>query len=133
MLAAAGLGAILRVDLKHSSGITRYATFTTFEIGSETDGYPLKVAGYLGDAGNSLSAHNGMKFSTKDRDQDTSESDNCALKYKGGWWFYACHQVSLNGPYPEAGDPLTSAFISWEKMTGEYGGITFSEMKMRYQ
>ena len=48
--------------------------------------------------GDSLQPHNGMKFTTKDQDNDTWNK-NCAVHYYGGWWFYDCHNCNLNGFY----------------------------------
>lgn len=45
-----------------------------------------------------MAIHNGMKFSTKDNDQDTW-ANHCAQRYQGAWWFHACHAVNLNGLY----------------------------------
>ena len=65
----------------------------TFRIEDEDQGYRLHISGYSGTAGNSLAgdgtpSHNGMKFSTWDRDNDKHwDNGNCALGYKGGWWF----------------------------------------------
>ena len=47
-------------------------------------GYRLHIGGYSGNAGDSMNYHNhnGMKFSTRDRDNDKS-SGNCAQAYNG--------------------------------------------------
>lgn len=46
----------------------------------------------------SFHAQNGMKFSTKDNDNDKWGS-NCAATYGNGWWFKNCHHSNLNGIY----------------------------------
>lgn len=45
-----------------------------------------------------MAGHNGMKFSTKDNDQDTWGS-HCSQRYQGAWWFEDCHAANLNGLY----------------------------------
>ncbi|KAL0175488.1 hypothetical protein M9458_027818, partial [Cirrhinus mrigala] len=46
-----------------------------------------------------LSYHNGMKFSTYDKDQDLY-GDNCALKLSlGGFWYNSCSYTNPTGPY----------------------------------
>jgi len=47
----------------------------------------------------SMASHNGKAFSTKDRDNDTAPSANCAINYKGAWWYHNCHGVNINGLY----------------------------------
>ena len=47
------------------------------------------MGGYTGNATDSLSAHNGYKFSTVDRNNDQApQCCPCAPAYGGGWWFY---------------------------------------------
>ena len=42
--------------------------------------------------------YNGMAFTTKDRDQDTS-GGNCAYRRLGAWWHGNCSVYNLNGRY----------------------------------
>ena len=56
-----------------------------------------------GDASDSLSFSNQEQFSTKDNDND-SYGSNCAVEWKGAWWYKNCHRSNLNGLYLGAGD-----------------------------
>ena len=47
-------------------------------------------------SGDQMAQHNGRRFTTKDRDQD-EHSGNCAVIYKGAWWYFWCHASNLNG------------------------------------
>ena len=44
----------LKVELEDWDGNTRYALYSTFEIGDRTENYKLTIAGYSGDAGNDI-------------------------------------------------------------------------------
>ena len=44
--------------------------FSDFYVGNEIVKYRLHVSGYNGNAGDRLNKHNGMQFSTADRDND---------------------------------------------------------------
>ena len=46
----------LRIDLKDFENETRYATYSTFEVASESLKYKLTVGGYVGDAGKNNSS-----------------------------------------------------------------------------
>ena len=137
MLAAPGKGAILRVNMSHreATHTWRHATYSLFEISSESDGYRLTVGGYSGDAGDSLTFQSGMKFSTKDKDQDT-DAGNCAKACVGGWWFKGapdggCHKSFLNALYPSSFQQNTY-HMSWYTMYDQYGNVDRTEMKLRY-
>ena len=86
----------LRADMKDFNGIMRYAKYTTFRVLDSSRKYQLNIAGYSGTAGDDLAYHNGMKFSTKDQDNDRYVQ-NCAVLYKGAWWYNNCHRSNLNG------------------------------------
>ena len=129
-LAGPGKGAILRVDLKHMSmpTVMKYACYRTFEVSDEGTEYKLKVGGYFGNAGDSLGYQNGMPFSTK----DYSPGRGCASSHKGAWWYNVCHESNLNGLYPYLGSPAEPKYMGWLSLKFDYGGIFFSEMKIRY-
>ncbi|XP_018518875.1 fibrinogen alpha chain [Lates calcarifer] len=98
---------MLKVELEDWEGGVASAEYMV-RVGSEEEGYPLHVSGYTGDAGDALVrpksdmasylSHNGMKFSTFDRDNDKWE-ENCAEMYGGGWWYNNCQSANLNGIY----------------------------------
>ena len=131
----------LRIDLSDWEGEERYAVYTGFRIGSEFDNFKLHLDGYVSADSNvddSLSYHNGMEFSTRDRDNDmdTRTGQSCAAKYggEGGFWFNSCKQVGANNPYASSSDgyqvhPVNR--IRWDAWHGiEYSLKTF-QMMMR--
>jgi len=65
----------LKFDLQSRSNPNNwyYAKYSTFRVLDETYGYKLEVAGYSGNAGYDAFGlrHNGLKFSTYDRDNVT--------------------------------------------------------------
>ncbi|XP_049305758.1 ficolin-1-like [Bactrocera dorsalis] len=89
----------LYIELQKYSGESYYARYSEFVVGGESEGYPLKILGtYAGTAGDSLTPHVGMKFTTRDQDNDLG-SENCAVYFKGAWWFKKCYHCHLNGRY----------------------------------
>ncbi|CAB4041184.1 Hypothetical predicted protein [Paramuricea clavata] len=122
---------ILRVDLTDFANDTAYAQYENFVVDSESEFYKLKVDTFSGNAGDSLIYHNGMKFSTKDQDNDHA-SVNCAVACKGSWWYNSCKYSNLNGQYFTTGEGETSnPGILWHywKSDGRY--MKKTEMKTR--
>ena len=120
----------LRVDLKDFDNEARYAKYSDFVIGDKSEKYFLTVGGYSGDAGDSLSEHNAHPFSTKDNDNDHS-SGSCADKFKGAWWYTACHHSNLNGLYLSGIHESHADGIEWRHWRGHYYSLKFAEMKFR--
>jgi len=112
----------LRVDLEAHDGRRVYAVYSTFRVEGEDADYQLWVGGYSGNASDSLSAHNGFKFSTVDRNNDEApKCCPCAPAYGGGWWFYSCFESNLNGEY--FATPDDNGYyrgIIWELWLGDY-------------
>jgi ficolin len=122
----------LRVDLEDFDGQKRYAEYYSITVSNEKDKYQLTVGAYLkGDAGDSLRVHDSMLFSTKDRDNDRSNTA-CAQLYNGAWWYNSCHQSNLNGGYLRGPHPtIYAAGVNWKTFRGEYYSLKTSEMKIR--
>ena len=72
-----------------AASVDRLCTLCTCRVENEENLYRLWVAGYTGNATDSLSAHNSYPFSTVDRNNDEApRCCPCAPAYGGGWWFY---------------------------------------------
>ena len=82
----------------------------------------------LGDA---MDYHNGRKFSTKDRDNDSSSSKFCAVKSHGAWWYGNCDYSNLNGNYLHGDTGDSKEGITWEMWKGDYYSLKSCDMKIR--
>ena len=67
----------VRFDLEDFEGESRYAEYKFFYVHHRSLSYKMEVNGYTGDAGDGFSVHNGMSFTTKDKDLDVWDR-NCA-------------------------------------------------------
>ncbi|XP_073697792.1 microfibril-associated glycoprotein 4-like [Garra rufa] len=119
---------MLRVDLEDFEGNKVSALYSSFSVDCETDGYQLHVSGFTdGGAGDSLSGHNGFKFSTFDKDQDVSDA-NCAKLFLGAFWYSNCHNSNPNGMYLWGEDPTIHAigavWSSWKNYAVSMKSIT---------
>uniref|UniRef100_A0A3P8ZGM5 Tenascin C n=1 Tax=Esox lucius TaxID=8010 RepID=A0A3P8ZGM5_ESOLU len=116
----------LRVDLR-DKGEVAYAQYDKFSISEPRSRYKVHVGGYSGTAGDSMTYHHGRPFSTYDHDNDIAVT-NCALSYKGAFWYKNCHRVNLMGRY---GDDSHSKGVNWFHWKGHEHSIEFAEMKIR--
>ncbi|GFU06555.1 hypothetical protein NPIL_592422 [Nephila pilipes] len=88
----------LHIDMWDMQDNYLYVEYETFRVRSEMDQYAIEISNHSGNASDALTSHNGMGFSTFDRDNDAS-SANCAVHHTGGWWYQHCHRADLNGRY----------------------------------
>ena len=85
----------------------------------------MSISGYSGasTAGESLTFHDGMRFTTRDNDNDVYGAGNCAdWVGGGGWWYEDCIWVNLNGLY------LSGDYTSppWGMCWITYKGLAYS-------
>ena len=105
------------------------AKYGKSKIGDEQVQYRLEVRSYSGTAGDSLTWHNNMAFSTKDRDNDRW-SRNCAVSLTGALWYNQCHYSNLNGKY--LGNVKgNSKGVDWWHFKRHSLSLKFTEMKLR--
>ncbi|XP_067431341.1 tenascin-like isoform X4 [Thunnus thynnus] len=116
----------VRVDMR-DGGESAFAQYDKFTIAEPRTRYKISIGAYSGTAGDSMTYHQGRPFSTYDNDNDIAVT-NCALSYKGAFWYKNCHRVNLMGKY---GDDSHSKGINWFHWKGHEHSIEFAEMKIR--
>ena len=83
------------------NGTKSYLHYNKFAIGPAEDQYPLNISGFdsigLTDPFDSGHPITGMKFSSRDRDNDFNIA-SCA-NHDGGWWYRSCSYIPLNDGY----------------------------------
>ena len=121
---------MIRFDLEDFNGNEAFAEYKVFYIDGENDNYRVHVSSYSGTAGDSFSRHNGMQFSTKDRDNDATSSFNCAVTYHGAWWYLHCHSTNLNGKYLNGSHTSYANGVNWLAYKGFYYSLKKTEMKV---
>jgi len=97
----------------------------------------LRVSGFdaaNSTGGDSLWYHDGMAFTTKDRDRDQGYGFNCAhVSGHGGNWFNGCHRANPTGLY--GGDRSVFAksdhFLEWRHWQGSHNYLSDFAMMIR--
>lgn len=146
----------LKVDMEDFDGQNVFAHYSSFAVGPEAEGYKLSLGSFVKGAagapsadsapiwqvnhpkpkngvsvstGDSLSGHNGMKFTTIDRDQDTHGS-NCAQLAYGAFWHYNCFGANPNGIYTWGPSPHAHG-VQWRTFKGLDTSLKTIVMKIR--
>ncbi|XP_019898879.2 fibrinogen beta chain isoform X1 [Esox lucius] len=144
------------MEMQDWSGSKVYAQYRQFTVQGEMTNYILSIDGYSGNAGNGLlegastlfgenrtmTIHNGMKFSTYDRDNDNwtpgDPSKQCSREDGGGWWYNRCHSANPNGRYYWGGSYTrnmakhgTDDGMVWMNWKGSWYSLKAMTMKIR--
>uniref|UniRef100_A0A669ECL9 Tenascin N n=1 Tax=Oreochromis niloticus TaxID=8128 RepID=A0A669ECL9_ORENI len=116
----------LRVDLGVGSE-RAYAVYDNFKIAPVKQKFKLTIGKYSGTAGDAMTYHQGLPWTTIDSDNDLALT-NCALSHRGAWWYKNCHLANLNGKW---GETRHSMGVNWEPWKGHLTSLDFTEMKIR--
>ncbi|XP_075141463.1 microfibril-associated glycoprotein 4-like [Leptodactylus fuscus] len=129
----------LQICVTDFENSTRCGIYDSFSLSisamdPEEDGYKLNIGAFqevdpktpLGDG---LRFHQGMNFSTFDKDRDTY-SGNCAELFKGASWYKDCHSANLNGLYLKGETKEYGKGLTWAAWRGQYYSMQASVMKI---
>ena len=122
----------MRIDMIDYKGIHKYAIYSSIAVHNTANKYRLDLEVYSGTAGDGMREacgssinHDGMPFSTHDRDNE-NDPGNCAQLYSAGWWYTrVCWCSNLNRPYNNNG------FMDRWYTFSSY--LKCSEMKLRFR
>jgi hypothetical protein len=93
--------------------------YSYLNIGDEAQSYAISIPD-----GNI----NGMKFTTKDRDNDNYPT-NCSDRFKSGWWYNACYLWKLTG---DLFNTVHGLGINFENLHSTFTqSISYGIMKIR--
>ena len=84
-----------------------------------------------GNSGDSLAYHRGLPFTTRDQHNDNKGGQNCAIKFKGAWWYKWCHKSNLNGLYHRGHHSSVADGVNWFHWKGYRYSLKRTEMKIR--
>ena len=128
----------LRIDMTDWQGQSKFVIYNNFRIASELDDYRISISGFntKSNTADSLTSHNGQKFSTFDVDNDDLPvniwNGNCAQTFHGAWWYSMCYNSNLNGKYYSGGivPRKVNDGVAWNSWNGCGKSLKFVEMKI---
>ena len=92
----------LRIDFTFTNETKSYLSYKSFSVGPANSQYQLSISGFTGVTTDPFAYVNGMKFTTKDSDND-KHGANCAVHADGGnaggWWHHSCSHIHVNHQY----------------------------------
>ena len=119
----------LRIDYMFANKTKGYLSYRYFRVGPASDNYRLSISAFSGNTTDPIIGTyslNGMKFTTKDIDNDIWGGGNCAILSDGGngggWWYRHCTNIHLNHQYNHWGTV---------HLNGQWHRLPFIEMKIR--
>ena len=117
----------LQIEVRQEDGTGQVWTYGYFVVDEPENNYTLHIGQAQGPSSDrdSMDNHNGIQFTTKDRDHDENTGLNCADDYTGGgWWYKSCGDSVLTGGH-------SNRNIYWGNERGATIYFSFVEMKLR--
>ena len=103
----------VQINLKKRHGTSTTLKYGHFVVDGPDNQYTLHVSDPKQSGFDFLGYHNGMKFSTRDKDND-KDSRHCAEVYHGGWWFNACYRMDLTESHTVGPRLYNAGFIPYD-------------------
>ncbi len=89
----------VEVEVSKTDGTKKVLSYGNFKVDGPSTSYTLHVSDKQYEGYDFFLIHNGMKFSTPDRDNDKSSGSCAAI---GGFWFNRCYRMHLTDmPKPQ--------------------------------
>ena len=121
----------LFIDIETFQGEPFTLKLQTFSIGDARSNYAIHFTGYSQSSDRVKqelisSGYTGMKFTTRDVDNDQLPNRNCASEmHSGGWWYNSCGSFSLNGNYEGDVTPtFTGIYVRYIDTTSGHPSAT---------
>ena len=116
----------LQIKVEGDDGKGQVWTYDYFKVDGPLNNYTLHIGEARGPSRgyDSMAYHNGMQFTTRDRDNDKETGYNCASNNTGGgWWYKSCAHSVLTGSHDNSD-------IYWSKDRTGMIHYSFAEMKL---
>ena len=115
----------LQIELRQDNGTGEVWTYGYFVVDGPENNYTLHIGQAEGPSHgrDNMADHNGMQFSTTDRDND-KHSGNCADGWGNGWWYNRCYHSLLTGNH-------ASRVLRWWSHSNGFIYFSNAEMKLR--
>ena len=121
----------LYVFMDTFEGESAWARYSSFSVGDAASNYMMTVSGYSGTAGDAMAFQNGMQFTKIDNDNDADSTRNCAVVFRGGWWYKNCHNTNPYGLYLHGANSIHGEGVTWAPYKGQGYSLKTMEMKIR--
>ena len=117
----------VELQIELDNGTQQVWTYDYFEVDGPETNYTLHIGQAQGpsDGYDSMAYHNGMQFTTTDRDNNVWYS-NCASRFgsSSGWWYKACYHSILTSSH-------SSRRLYWWNGRDIHVYYPFVEMRLR--